>query len=442
MLIRRLCAPLHRHVCGCGAAAPDPIRPSRVLSRPLSKKKEEKKKVPHIPVMKEEVLGLWLPATLADADADDPICLVDGTVGFGGHTLAAASAARAAGRRVRVLGIDRDASVRTSFETAAAAASQAGAGRRLVFHHGSFADVSPALLARHAFPPRVHGILLDCGVNSHQLDVARRGFSYRRDGPLDMRFDAPTAARDDREPQRSTATTTAQDIVNGRSAAALAALFRTHADEPRAEEIAAAIVECRSALRDRHGQKKGAPGMRTALELRCAVEEALERARAAEGRPPSRKEIAGRDAFRNLCLRRRPPGQKRPRPKDVPRARKLYENARTPHADALARVFQALRIATNDELGHLRSVFRRGEGGAARCLAPGGRLVVLAFQPGEDAIVREGMAALVATGDFRHATPSPEGEEDGDRARRPTREEVKANGRARTARLRAVERVR
>jgi 16S rRNA (cytosine1402-N4)-methyltransferase len=65
----------------------------------------------------------------------------------------------------------------------------------------------------------------------------------------------------------------------------------------------------------------------------------------------------------------------------------------------------------------------------------GGRLVMIAFHPGEDMLVKEGMDGLVASGEFKLLTPEMDG-------LRPTMDEVKVNGRARTARLRAVERVR
>ena len=97
------------------------------------------------------------------------------------------------------------------------------------------------------------------------------------------------------------------------------------------------------------------------------------------------------------------------------------------------RCFQALRIEVNNELEHIQLFFERDVPTQILDVI-GSRLVMIAFQPGEDRIVKEGMNDLVGTGRFKWITP----EEDG---LRPTLEEVKMNGRSRTARLRAVERI-
>ena len=423
--------------------------------------------------MKEEVLDLWLSKKCGegggrgDDESGDAIRLVDGTVGMGGHTLAALAAVRAAGNGLCVLGIDRDAfalskarkhvqahvddleagegseasggakeeGVRAVVEglTAAAARSRengvetssereeqdvAKAHCDVAFHHGSFADISPGLLAQHSLPSKVHGILIDCGPNSHQLDIAQRGFSFKRNGPLDMRFDATTP---DHEPKVSTKV---KDILNERSAEELAALFRANSDEPRAEEIASSIVEWRTALTEQRNsiqrRAKGA-GMRTALELRFAVEDALEKVF------PSKRIHNARTKFRKMLMTRSS--------KKLAKAFavvKRYAEVKSRHARHVARVFRALRIEVNDELEHLRAVFERGAG--ARCLEAGGRLVVITYLPGEDEIVREGMAGMAATGEFRLVTPEGDG-------LRPAPEERMANGLAKTARLRAVERI-
>jgi len=96
------------------------------------------------------------------------------------------------------------------------------------------------------------------------------------------------------------------------------------------------------------------------------------------------------------------------------------------------RCFQAIRIEVNNELEHIQLFFQKDV--PSQCLEIGGRLVMISFQPGEDLIVKEGMNGLVATGEFKLLTPVEEG-------LRPTLEEVKMNGRSRTARLRAVERI-
>ena len=133
--------------------------------------------------------------------------------------------------------------------------------------------------------------------------------------------------------------------------------------------------------------------------------------------------------FRNMW--RSPSGRINKRMKD--KLLKAYAERKTRHADHVTRTFQALRMEVNDELRHIRRVFEGGV--ASRCLEVGGRLVAIAFHPGEDRIVREGMEGMVSTGEFRMVTPEADG-------LRPTAEEVKVNGRSRSARLRAVERIR
>lgn len=412
-----------------------------------------------MPVMQEEVLDLWLPkkhvirhppaggdGDSINSDSDDDIRLIDGTVGLGGHTITAMNAAHAAGNSVRVLGIDLDASAlaqarkRTRERVLSLAKAIVDDGEKRVrraaaplekpwcniaFHHGSFAQISPDLLVRHSLPSQVHGILLDCGINSSQIDNSKRGFTFKKDGPLDMRFDTTTI---DNKQQLST---TAQDIVNTWSASAMAAIFKTFADEPYAEEIAAAIVEWRSVMTEQQQAQKPHRSYRnphslveiqTTLELRFVIEEAVE------------KQKEQRDGRKNLHDIWRPDHNKpyqRLNYKKKEKSLKKYEETKSWHANHVMRVFQALRIEVNNELGHIRSIFEREIG---QCLEVGGRLVMIAFQPGEDGIIREGMAGMVASGEFRLVTP----EEDG---LRPTPEEVKANGRARTARLRAVERI-
>ena len=101
--------------------------------------------------------------------------------------------------------------------------------------------------------------------------------------------------------------------------------------------------------------------------------------------------------------------------------------ARGRRHDPASRVFQALRIAVNDELGHLE----RGLHAALRALAPGGRLVVLAFQSGEERLVKDAFRAARAEGLGRPLTPKPI---------RPMEDETRRNPRARPTRLRAFER--
>jgi len=145
---------------------------------------------------------------------------VDGTLGLGGH--AAALLARSAPDG-RLLGVDRDA------ETLAVAAERLqafGARARLV--HADFREL-PQLMGES----RADGLLLDLGVSSLQLDTPERGFSFRADGPLDMRMDR-TRGR------------TAAQLLQTIPEAELTAALRELGDEPDADRVAAAVVAARA----------------------------------------------------------------------------------------------------------------------------------------------------------------------------------------------------
>lgn len=147
---------------------------------------------------------------------------IDGTVGAGGHT--AAILRRAPG--AQILGIDRDQSA-----LACAAANLASFGRNVQLRHGSFADLDQTV-AQTGWS-RIDGILLDIGVSSMQIDNPERGFSYRVDGPLDMRMD--------RSQER-----TAAMILNKATERELAELFRQYGEAPGSRRIARAVIDARS----------------------------------------------------------------------------------------------------------------------------------------------------------------------------------------------------
>jgi 16S rRNA (cytosine1402-N4)-methyltransferase len=140
---------------------------------------------------------------------------VDATVGAGGH----AHALLERGESVRLLGIDRD-------RAALAIASQrlAAFASRVELLEGDFGDLDRLLEGR----PAPDGVLADLGVSSMQLDRAERGFSFRRDGPLDMRMggNGPTAA----------------DVVARASVEELTRIFREYGEERMAQKIARGIV--------------------------------------------------------------------------------------------------------------------------------------------------------------------------------------------------------
>ena len=264
---------------------------------------------------------------------------VDGTIGLAGHAheLLALSAPDG-----RLVGFDRDGE---TLEAARHALAGFGARARLV--HEDYRAI-PAVLGE----ARADGILLDLGVNSVQLDTPERGFSFREDGPLDMRLDR-------------TQTESAADVVNRMREEALADLIYRYGEEPASRRIAGAIVDAR---------RQGA--ILTTAALAAIVR------RAARGRPG---------------------------------------------LDAATRTFQALRIHVNRELEGLGAAFRA----IAACLAPGGRLVVIAFHSLEDREAKQAFREL-AQGGFRVLTRKP---------LRPGAEELRRNPRSRSAKLRALERL-
>lgn len=169
----------------------------------------------HIPVLEGEVIEALR--------ADDPTVkrLIDGTVGGGGHTLALLRAGIE-----EALGIDLD---RSAIAQATDRLLEYADRARLV--HGSYID-----MAAHAETmgwEAVDAILLDLGASSLQMDDPERGFSFRFEAPLDMRFDDGSGGA------------TAQDLVNGLSAADLADLLYRYGEERGARRIAGAIIEQR-----------------------------------------------------------------------------------------------------------------------------------------------------------------------------------------------------
>jgi 16S rRNA (cytosine1402-N4)-methyltransferase len=168
--------------------------------------------VRHRPVLLREVLSSLSPK--------DGGVYLDGTFGAGGHTRAILEAANC-----RVIGLDRDQSA-----IALGADLVAEMQGRLVLVQERFSNLDEAA-RNHGFAP-LDGVLLDLGVSSMQIDEAERGFSFRRDGPLDMRMggDGPSAA----------------DIVNEWPEADLSRVFATLGEERRARAVARAIVQKRA----------------------------------------------------------------------------------------------------------------------------------------------------------------------------------------------------
>ena len=308
----------------------------------------------HTTVMLDEVLEIL-------AARDDGI-YVDGTFGVGGVSRALLEQADC-----RVWGIDRDPEAVARGR--ALAESHPG---RFEMLQGRFGEMDRLMADRGAGP--ADGITLDLGVSSPQIDQPGRGFSFRQDGPLDMRMEGPEAAGGP----------SAADVVNTLPESDLADVIYRYGEERKSRPIARAIAAAR----------REAPITRT-LQLAEIVRRVLRR---------------GQD------------GQ-----------------------DPATRTFQALRIYVNDELGELE----RGLSAAERLLAPGGRLAVIAFHSLEDRAVKSFLSARSGNTPrgSRHLpeapgpnTPAPTFRPLTRGVRRPGQDEIAANPRARSARLRAAER--
>jgi 16S rRNA (cytosine1402-N4)-methyltransferase len=279
---------------------------------------------------------------------------VDGTLGGGGHT----EALLRAGATVK--GIDRDAEARDY-----ATERLARFGDRFEAVAGCFGEISR--LAEVGNWGGLDGILLDLGVSSHQLDVGERGFSFRFDGPLDMRMgdEGPTAA----------------DLVNGWGEAELRQIFWDLGEEKSGRKIAAWIV-----------QERAKAPFETTLQLADGIEKLIGR------------------------------------------------RGRTHPA---TKVFQALRIEVNDELGELRRFLEV----APDLLKIGGRLAIITFHSLEDRIVKQTFRDASKAEVDRPEWPSPRPNPNHvyrlltRKGVAPGEEEISRNARSRSSRLRVVERI-
>jgi len=304
----------------------------------------------HTPVMVAEVCSMFEPVPCG--------VLVDATIG--GGSLAAALLEALPGHELVGLDVDPVAVAESS-------ARLACFGERCVVVKARFDELADIVAALRPGRP-VTGVVFDLGVSSPQIDRPERGFSYRFDGPLDMRMD-PTKAR------------TAADLVNELDEQALTELLRENGEGRFARVVARGIIARR-------------PIERTS-QLVEAVEDSL---------PPYARKRPGHPA---------------------------------------KRVFQALRIALNEEL----EVLDAGLDAALKVLAPGGRCVVLSYHSGEDRLVKQRFALAAsggctcppglpcvcgAVGTFRVLTRG---------ARLASQEEKTRNPRAQSARLRAAERL-
>ncbi|PTX97634.1 16S rRNA (cytosine(1402)-N(4))-methyltransferase [Verrucomicrobia bacterium LW23] len=279
---------------------------------------------------------------------------IDGTFGRGGHT------APLLEEGALVLGLDQDETSRP----AAIELAERYPGQ-LTWMRDNFRNIT--LACREVGWTTVHGILLDLGVSSPQLDVADRGFSLRHDGPLDMRMDR-------RRPL------TAATLVNESDEAELARIFYEYGDEKFSRQVARAIVRHRP--------------LHSTLALAELVKQSVPH----------------------------------------PRGKRAGGGGKGVHP--ATRIFQALRIAVNDELGVLREVLPQ----AAALLEPGGLLCVISFHSGEDKLVKDYLnkhaSPWLDTPKFPNTLPNPEQYFERALRHMPDAEEEAANPRCRSARLR------
>ena len=290
----------------------------------------------HEPVLLDEVVAILAPERGG--------VFVDCTVGLGGH-----SAALLERGATRLIGLDRDLdALRLAGERLSPF------GDRVELVHSDYREIASVLQSRRV--AGVDGILADFGVSSMQFDAEGRGFSFRRDEPLDMRMDrsqGPTAA----------------DLLADVEETELADVIFQYGEERHSRRVARAIVHARRA----------AP-----IATTGALAEIVRRAVPTRG----------------------------------------YQRI-----DPATRTFQALRIWVNRELEGLDTFL----GAAARLLLAGARVAVITFHSLEDRIVKHTFRALAAAGDaWQVLTRKPVV---------PGEAELARNPRARSAKLRAIERL-
>ena len=286
---------------------------------------------------------------------------VDATAGAGGHLKELAARTGDGGT---VIGIDQDLFTVERLR-------QNLSSSNIKIAHANFRDIK-AVLEEYAVGTVDGGILADLGVSSMQLDNAERGFSFIREGPLDMRMD-PTGA------------VTADQLVNNLSERDLADIIYKYGEERLSRQISRRIVEARP--------------LHTTAELARVVSQVV---------GPRRKHGNRRD-----------------------------------ESHPATRTFQALRIAVNDELGAIEQFLQE----AIEVLAPGARLVVITFHSLEDRLVKQILRQATMTcicpprqpictcskkQTLKVLTPKP---------LIPDHEEILANPRSRSAKLRAGEKV-
>ncbi len=289
----------------------------------------------HRPIMVREILYALAPRPGDTA--------VDCTLGYGGHARELWRAVQPGGR---LIAIDTDPIELPKTEARLRALPLRG--DTLLIRRMNFAGL-PQFLAAEA--PRGADLLLaDLGVSSMQIDDPARGFTFKREGPLDLRMN-PARAQ------------SASALLDNIPEPDLVALLTENADEPRAPHIARALIVARE-----RAPIATTTGLAKIIRLTCT----------STGVSPD---------------------------------------------DTIRRVFQALRIAVNDEFGALETFLRH----LPACLAPGGRAAILTFHSGEDRRVKHAFKAGHRTGHYAAIAED---------VTRPTPAELHENPRSSSAKLR------
>lgn len=351
-----------------------------MMSKDVSHKLED-----HISVLSETVVQFMkiLPGQV----------VVDATVGLGGHS---SHFLKILGKNGRLIALDADQeNLSRTRERLHDFHDQ------IQFFHSNFENLAEKI--EEAGFEFVDSIFFDLGLSSPQVDEGERGFSFLRDGPLDMRFD-------------KTSPVTAQYLVNRFSEKDLTFLFRKYGEEPRARFVARAIVE----------RRKKNP-ICTTKELTEIIEQSLKiggkGGESGGGRERESGAVFCSDGVgaysrkRGFSIRKRHPA---------------------------TRIFQALRIAVNREL----EVLEHGLNGGISKLRRGGRIVVISYHSLEDRIVKHTFRAL--TRDCICPQEIIQCQCGGNQAKiciitkkpiKPDQDEIQKNPRSRSALLRVAEKL-
>lgn len=291
----------------------------------------------HTAVLQKEVLKYFEPLPNEN--------FIDCTIGEGGH---ARLILEKTGPEGKILGIDSDPQ-----QIASSQWLKASFNERIILANDTYANLKE-IAERNNFKP-VSGVLLDLGMSSAQIEGIKKGFSFKVDQGLDMRYNDEANYL------------TAEKIVNEWPEEAIEKILREYGEEKFSKRIACAIVEKRKTGR-----------IKTTFELIEIIKDAT---------PPA------------------------------------YWRGKIHYA---TRTFQALRIAVNDELENIKKVLPQ----ALEILAPGGKLAVISFHSLEDRIIKNFFNKNKKLLNILTQKPAT-----------ASREEVKSNPRARTAKLRVAEKL-